>query len=174
MDEKKLIHLINKGLSARKIGKILNKGATTIQYWLKKLNLKTLASSIVHEERFCLNCSKNLIGRQISFCCKKCKSALSNRNLKPSKFKKAIELKFNLILKMGGECEKCGYKKNLAALHFHHKDPSQKEFQLNAKNLRHLSLKRIEEEALKCSILCANCHAELHHNHLFLGGLPLT
>lgn len=31
---------------------------------------------------------------------------------------------------MGGKCEKCGYNKCLDALEFHHKDPSQKEFQI--------------------------------------------
>ena len=32
----------------------------------------------------------------------------------------------------GGKCEICGYDKNLAALDFHHLDPNQKDFEIDA------------------------------------------
>lgn len=41
----------------------------------------------------------------------------------------------------GGKCECCKYSKNLAALEFHHINPSEKEFQLD---LRHFSNTSIE------------------------------
>ena len=35
----------------------------------------------------------------------------------------------------GGKCEVCGYNKNAAALHFHHKDPGAKSFKLDVRAL---------------------------------------
>ena len=62
---------------------------------------------------------------------------------------------------MGGKCEKCGYDKCAAAMDFHHKDPSKKEFTIGTKNI---GFKRLSEEIKKCILLCANCHRELHSN----------
>jgi hypothetical protein len=31
-------------------------------------------------------------------------------------------------MKRGGKCEHCGYKANLAALEFHHRNPEEKDF----------------------------------------------
>lgn len=64
----------------------------------------------------------------------------------------------DLKLERGGSCEKCGYSKNLAALHFHHKDPSSKIAQVGQ-----MPVATMEQEADKCVLLCANCHAEEHH-----------
>jgi transcription elongation factor Elf1 len=54
-------------------------------------------------------------------------------------------------------CSECGYKKNLAALHFHHLDSAMKELQISSSQ----GLPRIKKEMEKCIILCANCHAEI-------------
>jgi hypothetical protein len=61
---------------------------------------------------------------------------------------------------LGGECSKCGYNKNYAALQFHHLDPSEKEF--NWGKLRLRSWNSILKELSKCQLLCANCHVETH------------
>ena len=45
------------------------------------------------------------------------------------------------------------------ALQFHHVDPSTKAFTLRDGDTR--SLARMREEASKCVLLCANCHAEV-------------
>mgnify|MGYP001571221786 CR=1 FL=1 len=60
-----------------------------------------------------------------------------------------------LVNLMGGKCEKCGYNKCLAALGFHHKDPTKKE---SSRDWQRKNFK-IEENRL----LCANCHMEEHH-----------
>lgn len=65
-----------------------------------------------------------------------------------------------LIKEHGGKCKICGYSKYFGALQFHHLDPKQKEFGL-AQNGKTLSLKRLRAEAIKCELLCANCHAEV-------------
>ena len=59
---------------------------------------------------------------------------------------------------LGGKCELCGYNKYLGALEFHHKDPSQKDFNVTSS----LSWSKIEVEVMKCSLLRANCHREEH------------
>jgi hypothetical protein len=74
-----------------------------------------------------------------------------------------MKRKLLLIEKSGGECLKCGYKKNLSALQFHHVDASIKSFSLNQKNLSGKPLKELFKEYKKCILLCANCHFE-HHN----------
>jgi len=64
----------------------------------------------------------------------------------------------------GGKCSSCGYKKNLAALVFHHREG--KVFSLDARNMSNRTLDAVKAEIAKCKLLCANCHAELHYPHL--------
>lgn len=81
--------------------------------------------------------------------CTKKKQALRWRQRKL----KAIEL-------FGGQCQRCGYDKNFAALHFHHKSDDKN-------GQPHMALRwkweRTIEELKKCILVCANCHAELHN-----------
>ena len=70
----------------------------------------------------------------------------------------------------GGECVSCGYSKCLGAMDFHHRDPKTKKFSISEVSGR-VRLgsegkwaKSLEQEILKCDLLCANCHRELHHN----------
>ena len=55
-------------------------------------------------------------------------------------------------------CNICGYNKSLCALHFHHLHEKVIEFA----NIASVSFARLKEEAKKCIIVCANCHAEIH------------
>ena len=61
---------------------------------------------------------------------------------------------------LGGKCSKCNYDKCVAALDFHHIDPTTKDDSL--KNLMRGSWKKIKTELEKCILLCANCHREHH------------
>ena len=65
------------------------------------------------------------------------------------------------IESVGGKCIKCGYNKHPEVLEFHHRDPSQKDFNISKKG-HCRSWQRISEEIKKCDLLCANCHRELH------------
>ena len=60
----------------------------------------------------------------------------------------------------GNCCSKCGYDKCIAALEFHHPDPSVKESKIIGSTA---SLDKQRVEANKCVLLCANCHREEHH-----------
>ena len=64
-----------------------------------------------------------------------------------------------LILEAGDRCQSCGYDRLRKNLHFHHLDPSEKEFGLTSGNGK--SLARFREEAKKCVLVCANCHGEI-------------
>lgn len=86
-----------------------------------------------------------------------CKSCFNKRCVDAGK--ERVE---SLKLHYGGKCVKCGYNKCLAALQFHHRDPSQKEFHLGYK--RGISWDRQIEELNKCDLICANCHAEIHYS----------
>ena len=61
------------------------------------------------------------------------------------------------------ECVQCGYKKNLAALEFHHLDPEEKSFQLDLRSLSNRSWIRLQGEVRKCQLVCSNCHKEIHY-----------
>lgn len=77
-----------------------------------------------------------------------------NQTLRWRKIKqKAIDYK-------GGKCIVCGYNGHIAALQFHHADPSTKETVWNT--LRGRPWDKIVLELDKCELLCANCHAITH------------
>lgn len=61
---------------------------------------------------------------------------------------------------LGGKCVQCGYSRCLAALGFHHRDPSQKDFGISMLYLKWGP--EVRQELDKCDLLCANCHSEVH------------
>jgi hypothetical protein len=65
-----------------------------------------------------------------------------------------------LVEEAGGKCVLCSYARHSAALQFHHLDPATKSFGLGVRGITR-SIARLREEAAKCVLLCANCHAEL-------------
>jgi 5-methylcytosine-specific restriction endonuclease McrA len=71
-----------------------------------------------------------------------------------------------MIIKAGGQCAVCGYKKNLAALAFHHLH--EKGSKLNGSNLIKMSVSGAEEEMKRCVLVCHNCHSEIHNPELTL------
>lgn len=123
-------------------------------------------------QRFCIKegCSEEYAAK--GFCEKHYQEYKVQTN--PEKYKK-IELarlhrtrnrKKEIIKEKGGQCTLCGYNKNLAALEFHHPDPSIKEH-TPGKALRIKDFEIARHELEKCIVVCKNCHAELHHSNLF-------
>ena len=66
-----------------------------------------------------------------------------------------VELKEQLA------CSRCR-ESHPAILQFHHLDPRVKEISITDAVRRGWSPKRILEEAHKCEVVCANCHAKHH------------
>jgi len=61
----------------------------------------------------------------------------------------------------GSRCQFCGYNKCLGALEFHHLDEKAKSFDLSTRGLTR-SWEKIKQELIKCVLVCANCHREIH------------
>ena len=123
------------------------------------------------EQAKCLNCSGSLKRNQLKYCSSNCRSkhlSQSNNSTYRCQQGRSLQRKIELINLLGGKCETCGYNKNLSALVFHHRDASQKRFSLDARHLSNSNLERIHNEVKKCSLLCCNCHAELHYPYLNL------
>ena len=85
---------------------------------------------------------------------------------------RALVRKLELIAERGNKCEICGYDKNIAALDFHHLNPEEKSFQLDARHLSNTSTDKIREELKKCILVCANCHRELHYPTMEKNQIP--
>ena len=120
-----------------------------------------------HNNNKCVECGIQLSGKQDKFCsiqCKrkkyKIKNAVVNYTYQQQRGKKR---RSGLIELLGGQCEICGYKKNTAALVFHHKNPDEKLISLSMRHCSNSSMERLLIEVVKCRLLCANCHTELHH-----------
>lgn len=124
------------------------------------------------KNEYCICCGKPLEGKQMKYCSKQCSQIFRNKDFggtrKPvsreyikSKEAEAVLFRLELIEKLGGKCSKCGYDRNVAALHFHH--IRDKEFSIDSSNLQHKNSQKVLEEVDKCILLCANCHTEEHH-----------
>jgi len=85
--------------------------------------------------------------------CKKCRSG--------GVAKRRRKIKLMAVDYKGGSCEACGYNKCVAALEFHHEDPSQKDFGISNKGYAR-SWEKVKLELDKCIMLCSNCHHEEH------------
>ena len=145
-------------MTIREIAAELGCAATTVRYWLRQHDLRTQPSQRRDDRggaRFESICRQH--GRTTftlrtdgATACLRCRSdAVTTRRRR---------VKEQLVAEAGGCCTLCGYDRCIAALQFHHVDPSTKRFTVTA---RRVSWDRVREEAAKCVLLCANCHAEV-------------
>lgn len=135
MEKEKLQKLIDEGKTVRQISDVVNSSFTNVRYWLGKHGIKPNGKKKSAPTQF------NHIVAQ----------------------RKRRERKIYCVKKLGGECQSCGYKKNLSALVFHHLNESEKSFELNARNIIGTTIEVIDRELEKCQLLCQNCHMELHN-----------
>ena len=92
-------------------------------------------------------------GHTPKYCSRKCQSKAGVHILRTKRKREAVAY-------LGGKCMKCGYKRHLAALQFHHRNPRDKKFNIH-KGIT-LSMDRVKSELDKCDLLCANCHMFIH------------
>ena len=113
----------------------------------------------------CETCAGELAGRQRKFCSRKCKNASTNFRHQTYCRQQArgVARKRRLVAEHGGGCTRCGYRRNYAALEWHHVVPSSKAFNLDLRALSNRRFAVILAEIEKCVLLCANCHADLHN-----------
>jgi transposase len=169
MEKFTLKNYLIEGMSLNQISKKEKKSLTTVRYWVKKYELSPNFESIRYkkiidygEKRKCPKCNQdcnisqfyNRRGKEYgSVYCKQC----TNKQT----LERQRNLKNEMIQYKGGKCEMCGYNKYSGALEFHHLNPSEKEFNLS--NLKSYKFDEvIKNELDKCSLLCSNCHREIH------------
>ena len=95
--------------------------------------------------------------------CYDCSGESTRTNNETRKHQKTIlrrSMKKQAIKLLDGKCILCGYDKCIDALEFHHENPNEKEFKLGSGNT--MSWKDYKTEALKCILVCSNCHKEIH------------
>jgi len=161
-----LTPLVARGLTTRVIAERLGRSQTTVRYWIRKFGLREpievrnrpkLEAQAAGLRTFVRNCrthgeTVHLIENSGRARCRRCRQeAVSRRRRK---------IKRLLVEEAGGRCALCGYNGYVGALQFHHRDPSEKEFNLAAQGVTR-SMDSARAEAAKCTLLCANCHAEV-------------
>lgn len=167
LPQRQLAALVADGATLSEMARRLDRSKATVTYWLKKHGLWPLTSGRRRAEarrarelglkRVELDCRRHgrtefiLEGRG-QYRCLKCRGAAVVRWRRNAKLK--------LIEEAGGRCVLCGYDEFPGALQFHHLDPSRKSFGLAMRGLTR-SIEALREEASKCVLLCANCHAKV-------------
>ena len=160
--------LVEAGLSLREIGTALGVSLPTVRHWMRRHGLRTMKALPAGERptrlvRVCRRHGRTdfVRNRAGHYRCARCRAeAVARRR------RKVKEL---LVAEAGGRCVVCGYTGSAAALHFHHIDPSTKRFGLAAGGIT-LAIETVREEARKCVLLCANCHAEVEAGDRVLPG----
>jgi transposase len=159
--------LVDRGLSQAQIARELDVGVSTVRHWLKKHGLETkafrrrrrraeAAISAGHTS-FIAECARHgwtqfVVYKDGRSRCKQCaKEAVVRRRRR---------VKQILMEEAGGACKLCGYARFPGALQFHHLQPTAKEFSVSRRGITR-GIAEVREEARKCVLLCANCHAEV-------------
>ena len=164
LDRDVLEVFVSRGLSIREIAERVGRGEKSVDYWLRRYGLATERARLRaipsdgrpdRIERLCRAHGRTTFARTGTaghYRCLRCRAervAARRRSIKAS-----------LVAEAGSACHLCGYGRCLAALQFHHVDPSTKRFAIAFRGMTR-SLERARLEAAKCILLCANCHAEV-------------
>jgi transposase len=153
--------LVEAGLSVRAIAERLGVSYATVQHWLRKHGLKTRRAAQPRSPEARTVQGQCPVHGPTTFV--KYSATDHHRCLECRKERvvaRRRKVKALLVEEAGGCCLLCGYDRYTGALQFHHLDPREKSFGLGLRGVAH-SLERCREEARKCVLLCANCHAEV-------------
>jgi transposase len=160
IERERLLPLVENGRSIREIAAELGVSAATVRHWLAKHDLRTQPqhyslrgepkpAAIVRECGLHGWTTFVRIGAH-GYRCGRCNSESVAARRRRSK-----EI---LVREAGGSCLVCGFAEYIGALQFHHVDPATKAFAVSRQGVTR-SLAKAREEAQKCVLLCANCHA---------------
>lgn len=157
-----LAMLVETGLSSSQIAEVVGRTRTTVRHWLREYGLSThwaerRQASKEEVGELTLRCSTHGLTtfrrkRAGGYRCARCGTEAVSRRRR--------RVKRILVEEAGGACRLCGYSRCMAALEFHHVAPDDKRFSLSHRGVTR-SIERAREEASKCVLLCANCHAEV-------------
>jgi transposase len=168
--------LVQAGKSIAEIADELALSKATVRHWLNRYDLKTLAALGRRRRREALAASRLgadsvtmecrhhgrtdfVVDKRGYYRCRQCRSEAVVRRRR--------RVKRLLVAEAGGACAVCGYDRSVAALQFHHLDPSLKRREINARGAG-IAIELLREEVRKCVLLCANCHAEVENGSIRL------
>jgi len=138
LDRATLAALIEEGLTVRQIAARVDRSPTTVRYWIRAHDLP-FTTRRGRRPRTIVDITEG--GALVALCpthgavehgidsrrhlrCLRCRSAAVARRRR--------KVKEILVAEAGGRCAICGYDRCLAALEFHHVDPTQKAFQVSS------------------------------------------
>jgi transposase len=162
-DREFLERLAGEGATLREMARAVDRSTATVRYWLERWRIERpdrrrrppLPPDAPRDRD--LTCPRHgLTGFRLdhrqSYRCLRCRQEqVANRRRKVKRI---------VVAEAGGRCAECGYDRCVAALEFHHLDPSRKSFALSSKGVTR-GIEQARNEARKCVLLCANCHAEV-------------
>jgi transposase-like protein len=164
VDADRLRQLVAREMTLRQMAAEFGVSFSTIRHWLKRLGLETASMRLRRQtaeakqlglKRIYRKCPRHghtafYLRPDGGYRCMRCNTAgVAERRRR---------VKRQLIEEFGGGCAACGFSEHPAALHFHHLDPSTKEFMVSRGGITR-SFAETLSEARKCVLLCANCHA---------------
>ena len=152
--------LVQAGRSVREIAAELCVSPGTVRHWLKKYGLRTRPRrySLRDEPKpqaLVRECPLHGWTTYVRIGAARYRCGRCNVESVATRRRKIKEI---LVREAGGRCLHCGFAAYIGALHFHHVDPASKAFSVSRDGVTR-SLRRAREEAGKCVLLCANCHA---------------
>jgi transposase len=159
IDRDRLEAIVHEGRSIRQIAAELDVSAATIRHWLRKHGLQTRPNHYMRrgEPKPATIVRECSLHGWVTFAygggryrCAQC-----NNESVAARRRRIKEI---LVAEAGGSCRLCGFARYVGALQFHHLDPTSKAFSLSRQGVTR-SLERARQEARKCVLLCANCHA---------------
>ena len=169
IERERLEEMVNRGMTVAEIADEVGLSKTAVRHWLTRYELRTqnkvgpriMAEAKIAKEAGMLTmlaeCPRHgetsyvLEGRGY-YRCQRCRIEQIARHRR--------KLKETLVTEAGGRCTACGYDGCIAALQFHHLNRADKRMGISARGLTR-SLEALRQEAAKCVLLCANCHAEV-------------
>jgi transposase len=170
--------LVEQGASIAEIAETVGRSKATVRHWLGRYGLRThgrrggpsrMGAREAREAGLStavLPCPHHGDCEHVKeprgyYRCRKCRQEAVVRRRRT--------VKRILVDEAGGRCKLCGYDRCLAALQFHHTDPSAKEFGVSRRGAH--SIKRLRAEVHKCVLLCSNCHAEVESGFSSISGV---
>lgn len=151
--------LVETGATIAQIAAAVDRSKGTVRHWLCEYGLKTRRAAAPAQSgrtvvRECPRHGRTTFRLRAAggYRCLACRSE--------AVLKRRRKVKQILVDEAGGRCRLCGYDRCIAALEFHHLDPTSKRFALSTRGVTR-SLEKARAEAAKCVLVCANCHAEV-------------
>ena len=124
----------------------------------------------------CQRCGCDILNERVSkgrlkkWCSESCRAkwryendpVIKDRNTYTEQKARGYSNKWKALQYKGSKCQTCGESRP-ATLCFHHRDPSEKSFNLDGRTFANRKWDSVKEEVDKCDLLCHNCHHMLHY-----------